>query len=392
MSADGLLPCQVDAYAREVNTEVLVCEADSEGFLVSVADSVLYPGGGGQPEDAGFVGDARVLAHLAADAAGYRYRVDRAVRLGQTTVRLDWARRFDHMQQHTAQHILSAVALARFGWTTLAFHLNPDRCDLVLDGTLSPEALRTLEEAANGIVRDARPVRSRVIEREAMEAEGVRCRLLPAGHTGALRVVEIEGADLNTCGGTHVGNTAELQMIRIVATEHQRGQTRVHYLAGGRLLEDHRRAVIRARALNELLSCGSAGQVDGVQRALQRVWDAERETKQLKKELAERLGAGLTPDAAGVIDFHRAGAEMGFLNTVGGAIKRGHPDAVAFLTADGEGTSGPFLILGPAERVAVVGPAVAEVLEGRGGGKGGRFQGKATRIDRRDEALKLFQD
>ncbi len=95
MSADGLLPCQVDAYAREVNTEVLVCEADSEGFLVSVADSVLYPGGGGQPEDAGFVGDARVLAHLAADAAGYRYRVDRAVRLGQTTVRLDWARRSD---------------------------------------------------------------------------------------------------------------------------------------------------------------------------------------------------------------------------------------------------------------------------------------------------------
>jgi len=216
--------------------------------------------------------------------------------------------------------------------------------------------------------------------------------LLPAGHTGALRVVEIEGVDLNTCGGTHVANTAELQMIRIVATEHQRGQTRVHYLAGGRLLEDHRRAVTRTRALNELLSCGPAGQVDGVQRALQRVWDAERETKQLKRELAEGLGAILVPDAHGVVELHRAGADMGFLNTVGGAVQRAHPEATAFLTADGEGTTGPFLILGPAERVAAVGPAVAEVLEGRGGGKGGRFQGKATRIDRRREALKLFHD
>jgi len=294
VSVDGLLPCQLDAYARETVTRVLECERDDEGFAVQVTDSVLYPGGGGQPEDSGLVGQAIIQAHLPSEQPGYRYRVDRAVPLGETTVRLDWGRRFDHMQQHTAQHILSAVALSRFGWTTLAFHLNPERCDLVLDGRLGPEALKTLEDAANAIVRQARPVKSRIIEREAMEAEGVRCRLLPAGHTGALRVVDIDGVDLNTCGGTHVGNTAELQMIRIVATEYQKGQTRVHYLAGGRVLEDHRQAVSRARQISEMLSCGPAGQVDGVKRALERVWEAERAAKSLRREVAEGLGVGLS--------------------------------------------------------------------------------------------------
>lgn len=390
--SETLLSCQLDAYAREVTTTVTGCTSIEDEFLVEVVDSVLYPGGGGQPEDFGTIGDARVVAHLEASTTGHRYRVDQAVPCGEITVRLDWARRFDHMQQHTAQHILSAVALARFGWTTLAFHLNPERSDLVLDGTLTPADLAVLEEAANEVIRQRRPVRMRVIEREDMEAEGVRCRLLPSGHTGPLRVVEIEGVDLNTCGGTHVANTAELQVIRIVAHEHQKGQTRVHYLAGGRLLQDHRRAVTRARALNELLSCGPDGQVEGVQRALQRVWDAERETKHLKKELAEGLGGALQPDEHGIIAYHRPGADMAFLNAVGGAIQRARPDVVAFLTGGDGAAAGPFLILGPAERVSSVGPKVAKLLEGRGGGKGGRFQGKASRLEHRAQALSLFRD
>ena len=387
-----MLPCQLDAYAREVLVEVRRCEASGDDFVVEVSDSVLYPGGGGQPEDFGSVGDARVLAHLGASAAAHTYRVDRAVPLGAAPIRLDWARRYDHMQQHTAQHVLSAIALGRFGWRTLAFHLNPKRSDLVLDGVVEAEALRELEAAANAVIRQARSVRHRVVDPAAMETEEIRCRLLPAGHTGPLRVVEIEGVDVNTCGGTHIGNTAELQIIRIVAAEHQKGQTRVHYLAGERVRLDHRAAVERARTMGELLSCGAADQVQGVERALSRVWDAEREAKGLRAELAGLLGATLEPDAHGVVAFHREGGDMAFLNTLGQAVVAAQPETTAFLTASADGTTGPFLILGPPERVAAVGRAVAALLEGRGGGKGGRFQGKATRIDRRGDAIGLFHD
>ena len=154
---------------------------------------------------------------------------------GPADLRLDWERRFDHMQQHTGQHLLSAVAQDRFGWATTAFHLGPDVSDVELAAPSLPAAdLARLEEAVAAEIRAARAVVPRRVPLEEFRALPVRSRGLPEGFTGDVRLVEIAGVDLNTCGGTHLSNTAEIELVALLGTEALRGGTRVFFAAGGR--------------------------------------------------------------------------------------------------------------------------------------------------------------
>ncbi|MCA9558320.1 MAG: alanyl-tRNA editing protein, partial [Myxococcales bacterium] len=250
-----LLPCHADSYQRRLDTEVLACEPGPSGFRITLADTVLYPGGGGQPADGGTIGGARVLDVIEADAP--TYVVDAPVPVGPVAVEVDWARRFDHMQQHTAQHLITAIALRDLGLATTAFHLNPERSDVVLaTPVVPPDVLADLSARVNAAIRAALPVRARLIT-EAELAE-VRFRRLPGEHDGTLRVVEIEGVDRNTCGGTHVANLAELQLISFIAQENRQGVTRLHWLAGGRALAALDAATAREAELVGLLRCAPA--------------------------------------------------------------------------------------------------------------------------------------
>ena len=173
---------------------------------------------------------------------------------GPVTVRLDWARRFDHMQQHTGQHVLTAVAQERFGWETTAFHLGPERCDIELaTGNILQAELDRLEEAVAEVIRAARLVTPGRVSMEAYRTMKVRSRGLPEGHTGDVRLVEIAGLDLNTCGGTHVRNTAELECLKLLGTEALRGGTRLFFVVGARARQRMEAQERRNAALRTLL-------------------------------------------------------------------------------------------------------------------------------------------
>ncbi len=378
-----LLTCHADAHRRSLETEVLSCTARGEQHLVELAESVLFPGGGGQPADHGTIGPARVL-DAEEDGERVLYVVDRPVAAGRAQVTVDWPRRFDHMQQHTAQHLITSIAAAEFGWQTVAFHLNPERSDIVLSTVPDADGIRRLEARVNAAIREARPVRPRLIDPADMEREGVRSRLLPAGHSGPLRVIEIEGYDLNTCGGTHVSNTAELQAVRFVGLDVQKGTGRLHWLAGGRVLADAREAQARSEALTRLLCRGPAEHVAVAEGLLGEVKDGRRALKALELELAEYLGRALAASEAPTL--HRDTADLGVLGAIAKAAAAVRGDRLMLLTA-GE-PEGVFLLFGPGAGEA--GPAVAEVLGGRGGGRGQRYQGKATANQRRAEAAALL--
>lgn len=380
-----LLTCHADPYARALSTEVVACAPRGAAYAVELAESVLFPGGGGQPADHGTIGDARVLDGEE-DGERIRYLVDRPVPLGPVETTVDWPRRFDHMQQHTAQHLITALAARELGWQTIAFHLNPERCDVVLSTVPDPDGIARLEAMANAAIREARPVRPRIIEPDDMQSEGVRSRLLPAGHTGPLRVIEIEGIDLNTCAGTHVQSTAELQAIRFVGLDVQKGTGRLHYLAGGRVLADAAASQRRAEALTALLNRGPAEHAEVVDALLRDQKDARRAHKALEAELATHLGAALARTDAPAAALHRDAGDLALLGAIAQAAHAARPDLLMLLTA-GE-PDGVFLLFGPG--AAEHGPAVADALSGRGGGRGPRFQGKAARLDRRAEAAALI--
>jgi len=226
---------ETDPYLQVTDTEICQVADDSGRPYAVLADTILYPEGGGQPADRGMINGVAVL-DVQKVAGEVRHYLKVPLQPGPAKVQLDWVRRFDHMQQHTGQHLLSALAQDRFGWATTAFHLGEAQCDveLAVPG-LSARQLGELEEAVAAEIRSARLVSTRCVTAEEYSTLKVRSRGLPEGHQGEIRLVEIAGVDLNTCGGTHLHSTTELEAIKLLGTESLRGGTRLFFVAGGRV-------------------------------------------------------------------------------------------------------------------------------------------------------------
>jgi len=387
------------AYERDpkltrLDTEVVFAGDEGGHPFVVLADTVLYPEGGGQPADRGTVGGVAVLdVRRVGDAI--RHVVAGPVPSGPVTVELDWARRFDHMQQHTGQHLLTAVADRRFGWHTTAFHLGERTCDIEVDtAEVDAGRLAELEEAVAAELRAARPVTARRVSRDAYASLAVRSRGLPEGHTGDVRLVEIEGIDLNTCGGTHCGSTAEIEALKLLGTESVRGGTRLFWVAGGRLRHLHDAHHRRNAELRDLLGTSDDELVARLGAKLEQLKDAERTIRALEEELAVASAAALAAGPRTVLVGHWPGRDLPFLQRVAREAGRLAPHGVTFLTA-GEGEEGAFLLAaGEAADLDVraAGARVAEILGGRGGGSGRIFQGKAGRLSRREEAVTALEE
>ncbi|MEL6342783.1 MAG: alanyl-tRNA editing protein [Myxococcota bacterium] len=377
----SLLRCQTDAYLRELTTVVQNILPVNDAGLVDVvlAETVLYPEGGGQPSDFGQIDGQPVLSLRRGSNGLVYHRLAQPPAQETVTITVDWPRRFDHMQQHTAQHLISALAADRFGAETTAFHLRPDICDIDLSGVLSTEAVTDLQEQVNAVIRADHPVRHRLVAAAALDT--VRTRGLPEGFAGPVRLVEIEGVDLNTCGGTHVASTAALHAVVLLPLQ----KNKLRYLAGQRVIDAVQTAAARDLALSQLLSCGVAEHLDAVARLQQGARRDRSAVKDAHQELAQLLGASLARTDAPVAVLHRPEADMNLLRTIASAAMAERDDSVYLLLGDGV-----FMLAGPDAAVAAAGPQIAAALGGRGGGRGGRFQGRFSRVDGLDDAVSLL--
>lgn len=372
--------CQHDAYAREGISRVLKATPAERGWHVWLDDSVLFAEGGGQPSDRGTLDGVPVWS-VSATPDGLLHHVAEPVGTGEVKVVVDWARRFDHMQQHSGQHLLTALALARFGWRTTSFHLHEGdlaACDIALDAEPTPSELAALQDDVNAAIREARPVTTRLVDQLSDE---VRSRGLPAGHQGPVRLVEIAGLDVNTCGGTHVRSTAELQALALLGTERIRGGTRLSWVYGGRVLARLAAAEQRTNAAAALLSRGPVDLVACVERVLEDAKTAGKARQAIADELADTLGASLAA-GSGVRILHRDEGDAAFLNRIAAVVLRSDPAATVWLTA-GSGREGMFLLAAAPERVGALRAQILELLAAKGGGPAGRLQGRAARLDRR---------
>jgi alanyl-tRNA synthetase len=382
-----------DAYCRELETTLTARGVDEQGRHWAVfADTILYPEGGGQPADRGRAGCVEVL-DVQKSAEGPRHYLagPLAADAVACTLTLDWERRFDLMQQHSAQHLLSAIALDRFGWQTTAFHLQETIGDIEVDATPTPAQLAELEEAVAAAVREARPIRGFRVQPEEMAKLGVRSRGLPAGHVGDVRLVEIEGIDLNTCGGTHLRSTAEIEALKIVATEKMRGGTRLAWVAGGRLRRRLERLETLAADLRRLLSANDDTLTAIAQSRLDQLRDADRVRQNIEGKLAEAWTGLLLARAAAepVVDLHDDDATPALLQQIARRFVAAPGAGILLATCGGAAGANFLVAAGPAAptTAALAGQRVAETLGGRGGGNGPIFQGRAPNLDARAAAI-----
>lgn len=387
-----MMPMQAyerEPFLRSIETDVVRTGEEQGHPFVVLADTILYPEGGGQPSDRGWIGGAPVNDVRTAEGE-VRHYLAGAAPTGRVLVTIDWARRFDHMQQHTGQHLLTAVAEQRFGWHTTAFHLGEQLSDIELDTPkIAPDQIAQLEEAVAVEVRAARPVTARRVSSKEYAALPVRTRGLPEGFAGDIRLVEIAEIDLNTCGGTHVRSTAEIEGVKLLGTEGMRGGTRLFYVAGVRLRRLLGAHHDRSAKLRQLVGTADEDLPSGVSAKLDQLKEAQRAVKALEEELAAAAGQALAAASEKVVGAHWPERDLPFLQRVAREFARLAPDRLVLLTAGNEGQGAFVLCAG--ERATIdlvaVGRGVAEILGGRGGGSGRIFQGKAAALSRRAEAL-----
>ena len=193
--------------------------------------TALYPNSGGQPHDLGKLGEGQILdVRDAGDEIAHI--VDREISGGTIDGCIDWPRRFDHMQQHTGQHLLSAIFQERYGLPTVSFHLGAELSTIDLRGPEpSPDTLTGAQRAANAVIFEDRPVNVRYGTADQLAQRGVRKEV---DRQGILRAIEIEATDLQPCGGTHVKSAGQIGLILVRRCTKIRQDWRVEFVCGAR--------------------------------------------------------------------------------------------------------------------------------------------------------------
>ena len=327
-----------DSFVAEFDAQVISCIPAGDLFCVVLDRTGFYPASGGQPFDTGRLGDAAVLEVAESEGGEIVHTTDRALPVGAVHGSIDWPRRFDHMQQHTGQHLLSAIFVSLFGYATASFHLGREASAIDLAAAqsgISPAQLAAAEQRVNEIIFEDRPVAVRYGTREELAAAGVRKEVQ---REGLLRAIEIEGIELQPCGGTHVRRTGQIGMMLLRKCEKQKGNWRVEFVCGGRALaaarEDRRLLLESARALG-----GAAGDVPAlVARAAEERRQSDRQRKELQSRLAGYEARSLWEEAAagsgGVRIVQRVleGAEADYLRLLATRVVE-HGRGVALLGA-----------------------------------------------------------
>ncbi|XP_065838893.1 alanyl-tRNA editing protein Aarsd1-like [Oscarella lobularis] len=390
--------CQRDSYARKLDAQVVACtrakseDGKRDGFEVELSDTVLFPEGGGQPDDRGTISGVAVERVVRRGGSAIHF-VTTPLDVGSTVqLEIDWTRRFDHMQQHTGQHLITAIADAKFGSKTVSWCLGPRKSFLELDcDKLSQKQINELEVDANQAIRNQVSVNLKIFEAGSSELEDVRSRGLPDDHVGPVRIIEIEGIDSNMCCGTHVSNLGHLQAIKLLYAESKRGHTLLYYLSGQRVLDYLHKAVDTERKMTKLLSCGPENHVGAAEKVLSTQKSSAKTIRLQLREIAELLAYKYlhAEEKETIVCVHRDDGDIEFMNVLAGELV---PHGILCLISVGpEKGAGQFLLAGPDALVASLGPKVAECLQGKGGGRKGRFQGKATKLSERKKAEDLIR-
>jgi alanyl-tRNA synthetase len=234
-------------------------------WRVKLDRTAFYPTSGGQPHDTGHLGDTRVVEVLDAEDEVIHV-IDKPIAIGSVKGSIDWERRFDHMQQHTGQHVLSAVFHSRFTLPTVSFHLGSDICTIDVRGREpTQEILDGAMNAANDVVYADRAVNVKYGTAEELAAAGVRTTV---ERTGTLRAIEIESLELQPCGGTHVQRTGQIGMILVRGVARIRQDWRVEFACGRRAERLAREDFATLRAVSQRLNCSPQESVAAAERVV----------------------------------------------------------------------------------------------------------------------------
>ena len=357
-----------DSHLIEFTARVTACESTEKGWAVQLDATAFYPEGGGQACDRGTLGDANVLDVQEREKA-ILHLCDCPLEVGTSVAGcIDWPRRFDLMQQHSGEHIVSGIICSRFGLHNVGFHVGSDRMEIDFDGPVPQGALAEIERLANEAVWKNMPIRCWYPTEEELPTVPYRSKKTLEY---PVRIVQIPGYDSCACCGVHVKNTGEIGLIKMISCVKFHSGVRIELTCGKRALEltqgifEQNRLVSQAFSA-KMLETGAAA-------------DKMNEMLSAEKLRANSLQARLLRQTAKA--YERAGNVLHFEEGLTGQQLRELADAIAAVCGgraavfSGSGENWNVCILHPGGDLNPMIAALKEAFPTRGGGRPGSFQG-----------------
>ncbi|XP_061400853.1 alanyl-tRNA editing protein Aarsd1-A-like [Musca vetustissima] len=402
--------CQEDSFLRQFTTTVVSCEeaklklpssgdadpVELEGFNVICEDTILFPEGGGQPCDYGTINGFPVRSVIRKGKEAVHFvETFKALEVGTEVLQIvNWERRLDHMQQHSGQHLITELFDKEFNYDTTSWWLGSETSYIELNTkhVITRESLDVIENMANDIIREGRPVSVALIDEKALhQMQGLRApRGLPKDVEGPVRVIRIEGQRDNMCCGTHVNNLSQLQCVKLLYEEKNKNSVYVHFVVGQRVPKTLGKCFAREQQVTLALKGGPLQHVELIQKLQNNLKATKKSFQKLLRDLAimeaEKLESLPKPLPKYYSLHKKDGIEPDFINTF---LRNVSVDGISlfFLTVSEPSVGrqpgkGHMILKGDPELVEEFGPKFMEILDGKGNGKEGMFQGKINDSDK----------
>ena len=360
-----------DCHLTRFSAKVTDCQPSDAGYLVTLDATAFYPEGGGQACDIGTLGGVNVL-DVREKEEKILHLCDGPLTVGETVDgQINWSRRFDLMQQHTGEHILSGLINAKFGYHNTGFHVGNDVMEVDFDGPISPEALAELEQKANEAVWQNSPVKCWIPTPEELPNVSYRTkRTLP----WPVRIVQVGDVDSCACCGIHVAYTGEVGLIKILSCVKFHGGVRLEMVCGGRAYRYMAEIFNQNRTVSQTFS----SKILETGEAAKKMQDALAKEKFRAAELQKQVFGFVADGYAGqenVLHF-ADNLEPGQVRELADRISRSVRGFAAVFSENAGGCS--YCLATQAGDLRALGKAMTERLNGRGGGKPNFQQGNLS--------------
>ncbi|XP_063931239.1 alanyl-tRNA editing protein Aarsd1 [Zophobas morio] len=400
--------CQEDSFLKEFTSTVVSCQKSEfsasingktvnvDGYEIILEDTILFPEGGGQPCDYGFLNDQPVYQVTRKSDKAIHF-VKEPFNVGdQVKQKIDWNRRLDHMQQHSGQHLITAVFDRDFKFYTVSWYLGEEVAYLELDTpTVTQEQMDQVENTCNELIRENVAVVVHNLDENTPEEELENFRSvrgLPADHKGAIRVVTIEGIESNMCCGTHVTSLSQLQAVKLLYSEKskRKDKTLLYFLIGNRVVSRLSQCLKREQKLTGYLKTNPVQHPEFVEKLIQNTKLLNKNLQTVLKDLAVYEAQKLKECKEKYFILHRKEADPTFMNIL---IKEAdRTDIFQFLSVGDEKGAGNIILYGDEKAISDLANKICELLGGKGAGKGCKYQAKVTNLANHKHAEKLIKE
>lgn len=362
-----------NSHQKEFTATVINCEASMDAYRICLDQTAFFPEGGGQAGDKGFLNTYEVFDTQEKGNLIWHYT---RVPIEPGTIvngQIDWAKRFDRMQQHTGEHIVSGLIHRYFHYNNVGFHLGETEVTLDFDGPMTKEELKTIEKEANEVLWNNLPIEIAYPSKEELKSLHYRSKIEIQGQ---VRIVTIPGIDVCACCAPHVSLTGEIGLIKLTGVQSHRGGVRIHLLAGKRALSDYGEKEQGVKAISVLLSAKEEDAPKAVERLKQENFNLVGQIIQLQKTLIEQKAA-LVPEGTKDIAFFEKDLDNNTAREFVNLLTRRCTGIACVFT--GNDTTGYRYILGSSrEDVRPLCNKLNEAFQGKGGGKPEMVQGSLT--------------